>query len=57
MKGSGYLALIIFSLLVSWLLWGTVLIFIDPEELGMIGVALFLITFGVAVFTSFLLWI
>ena len=55
MKASGYLVLMILALVVSWLLWGAILVFIDPEELGAVGVALFLITFGAAVFTSCLL--
>lgn len=51
----GYLALIIIALLISWSLWIAVLLFVGPEDLGIIGAALFLISLGAAIFTSFLL--
>lgn len=47
-----YLSSIIISCVISWILWGVVLFFIAPEDLGFIGVILFVATLGAAFFTS-----
>lgn len=48
--------MIIAACLVSWFLWSLVFIFIAPQELGALGVILFLIVLDGAFFTSFLLF-
>jgi hypothetical protein len=51
-----YLVLLLLSCLISWILWGLVLVFIAPDELGFLGVVLFLLTLILVFFTLSLIF-
>lgn len=55
MEKSGYFYLITALSIISWLLWGIVLLFVAPDDLGLIGVGLFAVTMAAVFFTTFLL--
>ena len=40
-----------FVCILSWFLFGLVIVFIAPEDLGAVGIILFLIVFGAAIFS------
>jgi len=47
--------LLAISCISAWFLWALVLIFVGPDDLGVVSVVLFLLSVGVALFTSFIL--
>jgi len=46
------MSLLFVSLIVSWLLWGVVIIFFGPQDFPVVGVILFFLTGGTSVFTG-----
>ena len=56
MRKQSYIALIFIFCLISWLIWGLVIVFVGPEDLGILSVILFLLIAGLVFFTSFLLF-